>query len=85
MTMTTHQTKLLPMDYALDEEDIYSAMNKYSQGREVSGGESDDDSDGEPKPGLYVKKKKKKKGTGKKKGGKKSGGKKKKKGAKKKK
>jgi len=84
MAMATVQTKLLPLDYALGDEDIYPSLNKYSQGGEVSAGETDDDDDDTPKADIYIKKKK---GTGKKKkGGKKSGGsKKKKKGGKKKK
>jgi len=83
MAMATVQTKLLPLDYALGDEDIYPSLNKYSQGGEVSAGETDDEDD-TPKADIYIKKKK---GTGKKKkGGKKSGGsKKKKKGGKKKK
>lgn len=82
MTMATIQTKLLPIDYALGDEEIYPSLNKYSQGGEVSAGETDDDDDA-PKAGIYAKKKKK--GTGKKKkGGKKSGSKKKKSGKKKK-
>ncbi len=82
MAMATVQTKLLPLDYALGDEDIYPSLNKYSQGGEVSAGESDND-DHAAKGEIYVKKKK---GTGKKKkGGKKSGSKKKKKGGKKKK
>jgi len=83
MAMATVQTQLLPLDYALGDEDIYPSLNRYSQGGQVSAGESDDDDD-IPKADIYTKKKK---GTGKKKkGGKKSGGsKKKKKGGKKKK
>jgi len=82
MEMRTIHTKLLPLDYAFGDEDIYPSLNKYSQGGEVSAGESDNDDDAS-KGEIYVKKKK---GTGKKKkGGKKSGSKKKKKGGKKKK
>ncbi|CAF1018040.1 unnamed protein product [Rotaria magnacalcarata] len=80
MAMTTTQTQLLPLDYALGNQNIYASLNKYSQGGQVSAGETDDDA---PKAGIYVKSKKK--GSGKKKGGKKSGSKKKKKGGKKKK
>lgn len=85
MTMETTQTKLLPLNYALHDDYIYSLMSKYTGGGDVSAGESDDDDEDAPIPGIYVKEKKKK-GTGKKKkGGKKSGSKKKKKGGKKKK
>ena len=80
MTMTTIQTKLLPLDYCLQNENIFSSLNKYTQGAQVSEGESDDDA---PKVGLYTKKKKSK--SKKKKGGKKSTSKKKKKSGKKKK
>lgn len=83
MAMTTVQTQLVPLDYALGDEDIYPSLNKYSQGGEVSANESDEDDT--PKADIYVKKKKK--GTGKKKkgGGKKAASKGKKKGGKKKK
>ncbi|CAF4406420.1 unnamed protein product [Rotaria socialis] len=83
MAMKTTQTQLLPLDYALGNQNIYAPLNKYSQGRQVSAGETDDDDDDAPKAGIYVKSTKK--GSGKKKGGKKSGSKKKKKGGKKKK
>jgi hypothetical protein len=82
MAMTTVQTKLLPLDYALGDDDIYPSLNKYSQGGEVSHGESDEEDDA-PKAEIYTKTKKKGGGK-KKKGGKKSGSKKKKGGKKKK-
>ena len=84
MTMATTETKLLPLDYVLGDEDVYPALNKYTHDGEVSGGETDEDDVDAPKPGLYEKKKKKGGGK-KKKGGKKSGSKKKKKSGKKKK
>lgn len=82
LTMTTANTKLLPLDYALGNNDIFASLNRYTKGGQVSAGETDDDDD-VPKADIYIKTKKK--GSGKKKGGKKSGSKKKKKGGKKKK
>ncbi|CAF0916920.1 unnamed protein product [Rotaria sordida] len=84
LIMTTTQTKLLPLDYALDKDDIYPSLNRYTQGGQVSAGETDNDDDNVPKAGIYTKTKKKGGGK-KKKGGKKSDSKKKKKGGKKKK
>ncbi|CAF1488227.1 unnamed protein product [Adineta ricciae] len=83
LTMLTNKTKLTPLDYALGADDVYPSLHKYSEGGEVSGGDTDDDEDDKPMPGAYVKPKKKK-GSGKKKIGKKSGSKKKKKSGKKK-
>lgn len=77
--MGTSQTNLLPLDYVLDDEDIFPALKRYMNGEEVSAGESDHDEDDAPKAGLYTKTKKKLAGKKKKKGGKKSGSKKKKK------
>ncbi|CAF0753958.1 unnamed protein product [Rotaria sp. Silwood1] len=57
--MTTTQTKLLPLDYVLDNDDIYPSLNKYTQGGQVSAGETDDDDDNVPKAGIYIKTKKK--------------------------
>ncbi|CAF0965470.1 unnamed protein product [Adineta steineri] len=84
MTMATIRTKLIPLDYTLRNTDIHPILNKYTEGGEISAGESDDEDEDASMPGVYVKSKKKK-GSGKKKGGKKSGSKKKKKGGKKKK
>ena len=82
MAITTNQTNLLPLDYALGDDEIYPSLYKYSRGEQVSAGETDEEDEG-PKTGAYVKTKKK--GAGKKKkGGKKSGSKKKKGGKKKK-
>ncbi|CAF4057745.1 unnamed protein product [Rotaria magnacalcarata] len=52
MAMTTTQTQLLPLDYALGNQNIYASLNKYSQGGQVSAGETDDDA---PKAGYSVK------------------------------
>ena len=65
--MLTNKTKLTPLDYALGADDVYPSLHKYSEGGEVSGGDTDDDEDDKPMPGAYVKPKKKK-GSGKKKG-----------------
>ena len=82
MAIRTNRTKLLPLDYALGDDEIYPSLYKYSRGEPVSAGETDEEEEG-PKGNIYVKTKKK--GTGKKKkGGKKSGSKKKKGGKKKK-
>lgn len=83
MNMLTTRTQLTPLDYVLDDDEIFTSLNRYSQTGIVSAGETDDE-DNANIPGPYVKTKKKK-GSGKKKGGKKSGSKKKKGGKKKKK
>ena len=83
MTIKTTKTDLLPLDYALGDDGIYPSLNKYTQGGQVSAGETDDEDD-TPKAGVYVKEKKKKGKGKKKKGGKKAGSKKKKGGKKKK-
>ncbi|CAF3852274.1 unnamed protein product [Rotaria sp. Silwood2] len=80
ITMTTAQTKLLPLDYVLGNDNVYPLLNKYTQGGQVSAGETDNDDDNVPKAGIYIKTKKKSGGKKKK-----DGSKKKKKGGKKKK
>lgn len=70
--MQTKRTHLAPLDYVLDDDELFIPLNRYSNGGEVSPGETDaDDDEDNAIPGPYVKKKKKK-GTGKKKSGKKS-------------